>query len=118
MIKHSVCHIEWHVTDFEKTETFYGGLFGWTFKAWGEEYLIYMGPEGGVNGGFVKVPEVKAGSSPIIYILVEEIEPYLEKAKELGGDVWEGKTEIPEVGWFAIIKDPFGNAVAVFQSRS
>jgi uncharacterized protein len=117
MVKNAVCHIEWHVTDFDTTQTFYGGLFGWSFQPWGEDYLMYIGPEGGINGGFVKVPEVKAASSPTVYVLVDEIEPYLAKVNNLGGEVSEGITEIPEIGWFAIVKDPSGNAVALFQAR-
>ena len=43
----------------------------------------------------MKVDEVRPGESPRVYVEVEEIEPYLEKAKQLGGGVAVPKTEIP-----------------------
>ena len=50
-----------------------------------------------------------------VYVEVDEIEPYLEKVGELGGDVAVPKTEIPNQGWFAHIKDPDGNIFGLFQ---
>jgi predicted enzyme related to lactoylglutathione lyase len=42
-------------------------------------------------------------------------EPYLEKAKELGGGVDTLKKEIPKVGYFAHVLDPDGNIVGLFE---
>jgi len=115
MAKHAICHVEWSSTDLERTRAFLSGLFGWEFQAWGEDYLVFTPPEG-VEGGIMKVDEVHPGASPLVYIEVEEIEPYLERAKELGGGVAVPKTEIPTVGWFAHLTDPDGNVVGLFQS--
>jgi len=114
MAKHSVCHIEWSSTDLERTKAFLSGLFGWKFKSWGEEYLLFGTPEG-PNGGIMKVDKVIPGKSPYIYIEVDEIEPYLEKAKELGGGIDTPKKEIPKVGWFAHVTDHDGNIVGLFE---
>jgi predicted enzyme related to lactoylglutathione lyase len=46
---------------------------------------------------------------------VEDILPYLDKAKELGGSVDQEKTEIPSIGWYAHVLDPDGNIVGLFQ---
>lgn len=116
MAKHSICHVEWTSTDLERTKAFFSGLFEWKWKAWGTEYLIFSPPEG-VGGGIMKVEEVKPGESPSVYIDVEEIEPYLEKVKDLGGGVAVPKTEIPGAGWFAHLTDPDGNIVGLFKGR-
>jgi predicted enzyme related to lactoylglutathione lyase len=114
MEKHSVCHFEWSSTDLETAQAFYTGLFGWKFSPWGKDYLVFRTPEG-PNGGIMKVDKVVPGKSPYIYIQVEEIEPYLEKAKELGGGVDTLKKEIPKVGYFAHVLDPDGNIVGLFE---
>jgi predicted enzyme related to lactoylglutathione lyase len=116
MVKHSICHFEWSSTDLERTKEFLKELFEWKFQAWGKEYLLFKTPEG-PNGGIMKVDKVEPGRSPFIYIDVEEIGPYLEKTKELGGGIDTPKKEIPKVGWFAHITDPDGNIYGLFQDR-
>lgn len=117
MAKHVVCHIEWSSTDLERTRKFLAGLFDWEFENWGPEYTTFK-PKEGPGGGLMKVDRAKPGSSPVVYIEVEEIEPLLNKAKELGGGVAVGKTEIPDMGWFAHLSDPDGNIVGLYQEGS
>ena len=114
MAKHSLCHFEWSSTDLERTKNFFNGLFGWEFQSWDEEYLLFNPPEG-PGGGIFKVDKVEPGKSPYIYIEVDEIEPYLEKVKNLGGGVEVPKTEIQKTGWYAHVLDPDGNIIGLFQ---
>jgi predicted enzyme related to lactoylglutathione lyase len=114
MTKHSLCHFEWSSTDLKKTKEFLSGLFGWKFTPWGKDYLLFRTPDG-PNGGIMKVDEVTSGKSPYVYIEVEDIEPYLDKANELGGGIDTPKKEIPKVGWFAHISDPDGNIIGLFE---
>ena len=114
MAKNCICHIEWESTDLERTKTFFSGLFGWEFKPWGEQYMVFKTPSG-VDGGIMKVDEAHPGTTPAVYVEVDDIEPYLELAPSLGGEVMQGKTEIPKVGWFALVKDPDGGIVGLVQ---
>lgn len=114
MTKNAFCHIEWATTDLERTKDLLSGLFGWEFESWGEEYMIYKTPKG-VGGGILKAEKVEPGKSPYVYVDVDEIEPYLEKAVELGAEIDTPKTPIPEVGWFAHIKDQDGNIFGIVQ---
>ncbi|MEE9223256.1 MAG: VOC family protein [Thermoplasmata archaeon] len=114
MTKDAFCHIEWSTTDLEKTSELLSGLFGWKFESWGEEYMIYTTPKG-IGGGIMKVDRVEPGKSPSVYVDVDEIEPYLQKAQELGAEIDVPKTEIPEVGWYAHIKDSDGNVYGIVQ---
>lgn len=115
MAKHEICHIEWSSTNLKRTQTFFGGLFGWKFEPWGEEYVLFKSPN--LGGGFMKADKVRPGQSPTVYVEVQEIEPYLKKAKEHGGGVAVPKTEIPTMGWFAHLTDPDGNIVGIFQGN-
>ncbi|MBI3660817.1 VOC family protein [Candidatus Acetothermia bacterium] len=115
MGKHAICHVEWASTNFKKTQNFYGGLFGWKFEPWGDNYLMFTAPDG-IGGGFAKAEKVQVGQSPTVYIQVDSIDPYLKKSKDLGGKVAVDKMEIdPNVGWMAHLADPDGNIVGVFQ---
>lgn len=117
MAKHTVCHIEYSSADPERTKAFLSGLFEWKFEPWGGDYLVFNPPEG-PGGGIMKVDEVHPGKSPVVYIEVEEIEPYLKKAKTLGGGVAVPKTEISNMGWYAHLTDPDSNVVGLYQESS
>jgi hypothetical protein len=116
MARHGICHVEWNVTDFERTTDFYGKLFGWTFQPFGEDYLLFKGPEGSIGGGFTRVAAASPGRSPVVYVEVDEVDSYLERTGQLGGGVITGKYEIPGVGWIAVLSDPDGNAVGLYSA--
>lgn len=114
----SICHIEIMTTDLDRAKRFYSELFGWKISAWkgSLDYLLFeTGKEPG--GGFQRVDKVNPGDGILLYIQVEEIEKYLNKAKELGGKVLKDNTEIPNVGWFGLFSDPDGNVVGVFKGK-
>ncbi len=114
MAKNSVCHYEWSSTNLDKTKKFLHGLFGWDMKQYDKNYLMFQPPDG-PGGGIMKVEKVVPGKSPYIYIEVDNIEPYIEKAKKLGGGVDTPKREIPGMGWFAHIMDHDKNIYGLFE---
>ena len=116
MLKHSICHFEWSSTDLERTKAFLNGLFGWEIKLWGDEYMVFDTP-GEQSGGIMKVERVEPGKSPYIYIQVDDIDPYLAKAKELGGGVDVPRTEITQVGWYAHITDHDSNIYGLLEPK-
>lgn len=117
MAKHSICHVEWSSTNLQRARVFFSELFDWKFEDWGEGYTLFRPPEG-VCGGVARVDKVAPAGSPVVYVEVDEIEPYLDRAKGLGGGVAVPRTEIPTVGWFAHLTDPDGNLVGLFKSNS
>jgi predicted enzyme related to lactoylglutathione lyase len=108
--------MEWSSSDLERTKIFLEAMFAWDFKAWGKEYLLFNPPDG-PGGGIMKVDKVNPGDSPVIYIEVDEIESYLPRVEDIGGKVKVPKTEIPAVGWHAVITDHDGNSYGLFQER-
>ena len=116
MPKNSICYVEWYSTDLNRTRKFLSGLFRWKFKVSTRDYWMFF-PPSGIGGGIQKVPRVRAGKSPLVYVLVDRIGPHLKKAPSLGGAVAVPRTEIPTYGWFALLKDPDGNIVGLFENR-
>ncbi len=117
MAKHPVVHLEISAADPKAAGEFYGDLFGWKIEVDERfDYVQFMGEETGIGGAFVEVSDTyKAGQIlPYIQVPANEMEAFLEKAEGLGGKTVTPKTEIPEVGCFAIFVDPTGNAIGLF----
>lgn len=117
MHRHAICHIEWSSTDLERTRRFLSGLFHWKFDSWGDNYILFK-PLTGVGGGIQKTKCVVPGESPLVYVEVEAVQPYLDRAVQLGGRVAVGETEIPHTGRYAHIADPDGNLIGLFKPHS
>ena len=112
------CHIEIPVTDHARAKAFYSEVFGWTFQDVdmpGMKYTLYFTGEGGIGGGFMIPPE-GAPKQIVNYILVDEIEPALERISQNGGKTIMPKQEVPQAGWFAIAADPDGNSIGIWKS--
>jgi predicted enzyme related to lactoylglutathione lyase len=116
-MNHTIVHFEIPASNPEKVGKFYSGLFGWKINKmpgpmdyWGVE----TAPEGqGVNGGIAR--RSKAEDRPTNYILVDSVQEYESKVKKLGGKVVVSKEEVPEMGYFAIVLDPDGNAFGLWE---
>jgi predicted enzyme related to lactoylglutathione lyase len=119
-MKNAFCHVEIPVSDLEKATAFYGGLFDWKVEAIPEMHYVSFDTGAPPGGGFRKAESAEEGLGvPLNYILVDDVEATLEKAKELGaGKVVVGKTPVPDMGWFAVFLDPDGNPVAIWQEKS
>lgn len=114
MATNTVCHVEWDVTDIERARAFYEGLFDWKFESFGPDMVVF-GTGTQHVGGLQKRAQVRASASPSVWIEVENVERYLERAQELGGSTIEPKHEVHHVGWSAQIADPEGNRIGLVQ---
>ena len=110
------CHIEIPSSDPKKSKSFYGEVFGWKFQDMpGMDYSTYETREGGIGGGLWNPPPGMP-RQVVNYILVNEIEPVLQKIGRNGGKTIKEKTEIPHAGWFALVTDPDGNLFGIWKS--
>ncbi len=121
---HTIVHFEIPADNVEKLKKFYGELFGWKITKmpglmdyWSIE-TVPANTKGepirqGVNGGMMKRqnPEHK----PVNYILVESIDEYIKRIKDLGGKITAPKMEVPGIGWWALALDPENNQFAILQ---
>ncbi len=110
-MNHTICHFEIPAEDVKKLTSFYSKLFGWKINKAAEDY--YLIDTGGVGGGIIE--KKHPNHQPANYILVESVEEYSKKAEELGGKVVMSKTPVPGMGWFAVLIDPEGNQLALWQ---
>ncbi len=112
-------HVELNTTDLGKAKTFYGQLFDWTLEdmpmAEGTYTVIKVGE--GTGGGMMTHPVPGAPSLWLPYVGVDDIDASTQKAKSLGATVLKDVTEIPMVGWFSVILDPTGAALALFKPK-
>lgn len=113
-----ICHVEIPTKDPARAQSFYGTVFGWTFQSMPEmNYTLFMTREGGIGGGFL-TPEEGVEPKVVNYVLVTELEPFIEKIQENGGQLVRGKTEVPHAGWFALVTDPDGNLFGLWKSAT
>lgn len=114
MATHSICHIEWQATDLARSQAFFEGLFGWTFRAFGDEMVVFANGDEHL-GGLMKVTEVKPGSSPSIWIEVADVEASSARAVELGGGLKSPKGPVPGVGFSAVVTDLDGSEIGLVE---
>jgi len=118
MTKRNIVHIEIPSANFDQSVKFYSELFGWKITPLPEMNYVLWEPEEGLGGGFSPLGEGAKVGEILIHVASDDIEADLKKAKSLGGTIVREKTEIPNVGWWGIFKDPIGNAIAVFTSQN
>ena len=119
MPNHPIVHIEIPAKKAKEAGKFYSDLFGWKIEADPTYNYVQFQAEGGPGGGFV---EVGGSSAPIqykpdsllVYVSTDDIDATLAKVESLGGKTVLPKTEIPQMGWWAVFADPTGNRVGLF----
>ncbi|MEM1178169.1 MAG: VOC family protein [Acidobacteriota bacterium] len=115
MSKNPVVHFEIGCHDGGQTREFFTQLFDWKISS-PEEGLTIPAPGGvGIGGHLVELaPEW--GSYVTVYVEVDDLQAYLDKATELGGKTLVPPVEIPGQGSFAWIAAPEGNIVGLWKS--
>ena len=111
-------HVELNTTDVSKAKSFYGALFNWTLEDMampgGSYTMIKVGE--GTGGGIMKHPVPGAPSAWLAYVLVDDVAASTKKAKSLGATVMKDVTEVMGMGFFSVLIDPTGAAIALWQA--
>ena len=110
-------HVELNTTDVARAKTFFAQLFDWKMEDMpmeGGTYTVINVGEG-TGGGLMKHPMPGAPSMWLAYVLVDDIDAATRKVKALGGTVMKDKTEVPGMGWLAIIVDPTGAMLGLWK---
>jgi predicted enzyme related to lactoylglutathione lyase len=111
-----VVHFEINAKDSKKLGGFYSELFDWKIDnnnpmGYG---LVNTGGEGGIGGGIGQ----SDGNAPpylSVYVQVDDLQAYLDKAEKLGGKTLVPPTEIPNTVTFAMFQDPEGNMIGLIK---
>lgn len=115
------CWNELATSNVKAAKDFYGKLLGWEFTDHDTGDMTYTMIKSGADefGGIWQIPTEQKDQIPphwMGYILVENVELTLEKAKSMGATAKVPVTKVGEMGLFAIIADPTGAHIAFWQT--
>jgi predicted enzyme related to lactoylglutathione lyase len=112
------CWIEVFTSDPDKSRAFYGELFGWTSEETGEEYGGYVNfRKDGVYVGGCMRNDGQAGMPDVwtVYLASDDAEKTAEATAANGGQVIMPAMEVMQLGSMAVVADPGGAAIGVWQ---
>jgi len=116
------CNFVWYelmTTDTAAALDFYKAVIGWGSQKFeakkpdeaGHDYTILTVQGSGV-AGLMNIPaEACAHGAPpawLGYIGVDDVDAYVERIQAAGGSVKRAAQDIPDVGRFAVMADPYG----------
>lgn len=108
-----VVHFEIGCKDLDRTEKFFGELFGWRMQRGGPASMIDTASQGGIPGHITAL-----GHEPehytIFYVEVDDVQASLDRAASLGGKTLVPPIKIP-TGTFAWFSDPEGNTIGLLK---
>jgi uncharacterized protein len=112
------CWNELTTSDASAAKTFYTGLFGWETDEIpmqdGPPYIMLR-----VNGHNIAAMYQNPQAPPhwMGYVSVDSADAAAEKAKSLGGAVIAGPFDVMDVGRMAVVKDPEGAMVSLWEPK-
>lgn len=119
----TVTHFDIPVDNPDRAQQFYEKVFGWNMKKvtnpatetdlWMCETEDEFGNNGITGGMMIR----QALSSVTNYISVPSIDEYKSKVEQAGGKITVPKTEITNVGLFAMFLDTEGNLFGLFEEK-
>ncbi|MEM7095907.1 MAG: VOC family protein [Actinomycetota bacterium] len=117
---HAISWVDLAARDVDAATEFYAGLFGWTSFNDGETpYFVFQADGRPVAGVMALTPEM--GEMPpvwSIYVNVADADATCGAATAAGGVVVQAPFEIPGGGRIAVIVDPAGAAICLFEGMA
>ena len=110
-----VVHFEIGCRDSGKTADFFAKMFGWQMQAMGPATMIDTAAGSGIQGHISALGH-EPHNYTIVYVQVDNVQGYLDKATGLGGKTLVPPVEIP-TGTFAWLADPEGNTVGLWKPK-
>jgi hypothetical protein len=118
------CWIELATSNQNAAKSFYGLLFGWTVRdvpAGPDSIYSLLELQGRIAAGaFALSPAESAAGIPPhwhVYVAVASVDESAKKAGELGGKVMEGPFDVGDRGRAALIQDPTGAFVSLWEAN-
>lgn len=114
-----IVHFEVVGSDSAKTKHFYTELFDWTINDdnpmnYG---MLHTGSDRGISGGIYGVEEEDDRPGLKIYVEVDDLQAYLDKAEQLGGKTILPPTVVPDMVTFALFADPDGTLIGLVKGE-
>jgi uncharacterized protein len=111
--------------DISRAQEFYNKVFGWEMQKWNkpenseQEYWMFQtkDDEGnpGLGGGLMKRQSPQ--HTVTNFITVSSIGEYSLKIEQSGGKIIMPKTEIPNMGFFAVFLDTENNMFGIYEDN-
>ena len=99
-------------TDVKAAKAFYGELLGWGMQDMNSAGMDYTMAKLGDKeiAGMMAIPDKAAGMPPTWggYVTVTDVDQMLTRVEKLGGKICVPAQDIPDIGRFAVIRDPQG----------
>lgn len=116
-----ICWTELATSDVNKAKDFYSKVFDWKFTDhdMGDMTYTMIKSSDKEFGGIWSIPKDKQNKIPphwMSYVMVENLDESLKKASGHGATIVKPVTPAGEMGRFAIISDPTGAHIALWQN--
>jgi predicted enzyme related to lactoylglutathione lyase len=111
------CWVNLATTDIEDAKAFYGAVFGWTEVREAPEIDYAFFEVGGVTVAGLQAVQEGAPPAWATYVAVEDVDAAVVRATELGAGVVEAGLDIPGHGRMAVLTDPGGAYILLWQAR-
>ncbi|WP_118975237.1 VOC family protein [Taibaiella koreensis] len=119
-----VSWFEIYTSDFNRAKQFYSTVFQIKLKDMPVhserhahmDYAVFPGNEGGngTGGALVMLDKVQPGpGGTLIYFDTRSIDDELSRVETAGGKILQGKVNIGEAGFIALIEDTEGNLIGL-----
>jgi uncharacterized protein len=112
--------------DISRAKEFYKKVFGWEMQKWNnsenseQEYWMFQTQDdkgnSGLGGGIMKRQSPQ--HTVTNFITVSSIEEYSSKIEQSCGKIIMPKTEIPNMGFFAVCLDTENNMFGIYENNN
>ncbi|MDS7596445.1 VOC family protein [Agrobacterium tumefaciens] len=111
--------VELMTPDTPAAGRFYSHVIGWGLKDYGSpdmDYTIFEADGVGIGGMMALTETFAAEGIPpnwTAYVAVDDVDASARQFSENGGSVMRQPQDIPEIGRFAVVTDPFGAVLCI-----
>ncbi len=117
----SFAWVELLTSDTAAAESFYKKVVGWSTTPFGPDgsYTVLNNTAGSGVGGVMKIPAEAQGMPPnwMMYVGTPDVDATAMRIAQLGGKVHKQPSDIPNVGRFAVVSDPYGAMFNIFTPK-
>ena len=104
-------------TDPDAAVAFYTAVTGWQTQVWnagGQPYTMWAAGDRLIGGVMRMPPGAEAPPHWMSHIGTPDVDTTVVRAQAMGAKVWVKPTEIPTVGRFSVLSDPYGAIFSAF----
>ena len=119
------CWAELATLDQDAAKQFYTSLFGWSFvdspMGPGEIYTMFKQVGGDVGAAFTLNEAMREQGVPpnwSLYVATDDVDATFEDALDAGGRGIAGPFDVSDYGRMAVVQDPVGAMISVWQPKS